>query len=71
MEVTNDRCCRSCRSSLPDICRESRDCWCHIEARAHDRVAKPDRPTHRDPTAGEALGNLVREERRKRGRRGG
>jgi hypothetical protein len=55
-------CCRSCRASLPGVCRE-RKCQCH---RGRD---KPDTPSHSDPVWREVLGNITREEERKKRKR--
>jgi hypothetical protein len=67
--MTNtDRCCRACKSSFPDVCHKRRDCWCHIEARLLDRSTGP--LPYRDPTPGQALGNIAREERKRKKRKG-
>jgi hypothetical protein len=61
-----DRCCRECKSHL-GVCRQKRDCWCHWEARAKDNWSGP--LPYRDPTANQAVGNVTREERRRRKRK--
>jgi hypothetical protein len=62
-----DRCCRECRTVPWGVCRQSQNCWCHLEARTKDNWSGP--LPYRDPTANQAVGNVTREERRRRKRK--
>lgn len=64
------RCCHVCRS-IPGVCRDKYECWCHLQANAESDRAKSAnwRADHADPTANQAIGNVDRERRNRERRR--
>lgn len=63
-----ERCCNQCRTPFHGVCREKQTCWCHLFARSRDKGA---RRSHRDPTGERAVGNVLREQRKRGGATGG
>lgn len=58
-------CARSCCwVPMAGVCAKARTCPCHWDERAHGGLAGT-AGTHRDPTANEAIGNVMKERRGK------
>ena len=50
-----------CWVPMPGVCAKARDCPCHWEDKRPARVSGGAAGVHRDPTANEAIANVMRE----------
>lgn len=62
--MSQDACCWACRSAT-GICLTRFQCEHHREYDAKEEANAKARRTHRDPTAGQAVNNVMREHKKK------